>query len=88
MRAQLFKLNLMGYLAEAGWSIVSSNGSSPRMRTVKHGIEAGVESRWPRGSISFGEVKRLMRECKPKPRIILLLTYKRLSNRVYHTLKS
>jgi hypothetical protein len=86
VKAQLFKINLIGCLVEAGWSIISSNGDFPSLRTMKYGIEAGIESRWPNGSISLDDIRRLIHECKPKPNIVLLLTYWRLSNRAYRTI--
>jgi hypothetical protein len=79
-------MNLIGCLDEAGWSIISSNGGSPRVRAMKYGVEAGIESRWPNGTISLDDVRRLIRECRPKPSIVLLLTYWRLSNRAYRTI--
>jgi hypothetical protein len=88
LKAQLFRMNLIGCLDEAGWSIVSSNGGSPSIRAIKYGIEAGIESKWPYGNMNLGDVKRLMRECKPKPRIILLLTYRRLSGEAYRAFKN
>jgi hypothetical protein len=86
LRAQLFRMNLLSCLDEAGWSIISSNGGSPSVRAMKYGVEAGIESKWPNGTISLDDVRRLMRECRPKPSIVLLLTYWRLSNRAYRAI--
>ena len=86
LKVQLFRMNLIGCLDEAGWSIISSNGGSPSLRAMKYGVEAGIESKWPNGSISLDDVRRLIHECRPKPSIVLLLTYWRLSNRAYRTI--
>ena len=83
LKNSLYKVNLAGCLTEAGWSVVSLNSVFPDIRALKYGIEAGIESRLLYRNIHFAEIKRMMHECRPKPRIILLVVYKRLNEEAY-----
>ena len=61
-----------GCLIQEGWHILDP-GEIPKIRAVKNGIETVIHCDWSGAALGFDRAMRLVRGCRPIPKILFLI---------------